>query len=186
MAVFLLGGKSADSIPPLLCWSKKFIMSLLFKTLIIAVTFAGATLACADDHAEIGVESLSPELRDLLSKEMVSIQNGMMSIVAAYASGNSEEIASIAEEIKSSYILKQEMTGQQKHELHQKLPRSFIHLDHQFHNYAGLLEEAARKNDDELIGFYFSKLVDSCSGCHRQHAKHKFPAFEEEDEKQTH
>jgi len=186
MAVFLLSGKSADSIPPLLCWSKKFIMSQLFKTLIIAVAFAGATLACADDHAETGVESLSPELRDLLSKEMAAIQNGMMSIVAAYASGNSEETASIAEEIKSSYILKQEMTSQQKHELHQKLPGSFIQLDQQFHSYAGLLEEAARKNNDELIGFYFSKLVESCSGCHRQHARHKFPAFVEEHEEHTH
>jgi len=161
-------------------------MSQLFKALIIAVAFSGATLACADDHVEIGVENLSPELRDLLSREMVAIQNGMMSIVAAYASGNSEETASIAEEIKSSYILKQEMTPQQRHELHQKLPRSFIHLDHQFHNYAGLLEEAARNNNDELIGFYFSKLVDSCSGCHSQHARHKFPAFVEENEEHTH
>jgi hypothetical protein len=186
MAVFLLSRKSADSIPPPFCWSKKFVMSELFKSLIVAVAFAGAALACADDHAETGVESLSPELRNLLSKEMVAIQNGMMSMIAAYASGNSEEIASIAEEIKSSYILKQEMSRQQMHELHQKLPRSFIHLDHQFHNYAGLLEEAARKNNDELIGFYFSKLVDSCSGCHRQHARHKFPAFVEENEEHTH
>jgi hypothetical protein len=186
VAVFLLSGKSADSIPPLLCWSKKFVMSQLFKTLIIAVAFAGSTLACADDHAETGVESLSPELRELLSKEMVAIQNGMMSIVAAYASGNSEETASIAAEIKSSYILKQEMTRQQRHELHQKLPKSFIHLDHQFHNYAGLLEEAARNDNGELIGFYFSKLVDSCSDCHSQHARHKFPAFDKQDEENTH
>ena len=186
MAVFLLSGMSADSIPPLLCWSKKFVMSQLFKTLIVAVTFAGATLSCADDHVETGVESLSPELRDLLSKEMVAIQNGMMSIVAAYASGNSEETASIAEEIKSSYILKQEMTRQQRHELHQQLPDSFIQLDQQFHSYAGLLEEAARRNNDELIGFYFSKLVESCSNCHSQHASHKFPAFGKQDEEHTH
>ena len=161
-------------------------MSHLLKALIVAVAFAGSTLACADDHAETGVASLSPELRELLSKEMVAIQNGMMSIIAAYASGNSEEIASIAENIRSSYILKQEMTRQQRHELHQKLPASFIQLDQQFHNYAGLLEEAARTNNDELIGFYFSKLVESCSGCHSQYARHKFPAFGKQDEENTH
>ena len=161
-------------------------MSRLFKILITVITFSGAPLAHADEQAEKGVESLSPEVRSLLSKEMIAIQNGMMSMIGAYASGNFEEIAAVAGQIKNSYILKQDMSRQQRHELHQKLPRSFIHLDQQFHHYAGLLEEAARKNNDELIGFYFSKLVDSCSGCHRQHARHKFPAFVEENEEQTH
>ena len=161
-------------------------MSRLCATLIAVIAFAGAPLAHADDRVENGVESLSPEVRSLLSKEMVAIQSGMMSVIAAYASGNFEEIATIAEQIKSSYILKQDMSRQQEHELHQKLPKSFIHLDQQFHKYAGLLEEAARNNNDELIGFYFSKLVDSCSGCHSQHAKHKFPAFEKPDEENAH
>jgi len=161
-------------------------MSRLRTILIAVIALAGAPLAHADDHAEKGVESLSPELRSLLSKEMLAIQNGMMSLIVAYASGNFEEIASVAEQIKNSYILKQDMSRQQKHELHQKLPNSFIHLDQRFHKYAGLLEKAARNNNDELIGFYFSKLVDSCSGCHSQHAKHKFPAFEGQDEESAH
>lgn len=160
-------------------------MSRLFKILITVITFAGTPLAHAEEHAEKGVESLSPEVRSLLSKEMIAIQNGMMSMIGAYASGNFEEIASVAGQIKSSYILKQDMSRQQRHELHEKLPKSFIHLDQRFHKYAGLLEEAAKNNNDELIGFYFSKLVDSCSGCHSQHAKHKFPAFEKPDEDDT-
>ena len=117
---------------------------------------------------------------------MVAIQIGMMSVISAYASGNFDEIASVAEQIKSSYILKQDMSRQQVHELHQRLPQSFIHLDQQFHKYAGLLEEAAGNDNAELIGFYFSKLVNSCSGCHRQHAKHRFPAFEKPDEESAH
>jgi hypothetical protein len=165
---------------------ENFDMSRLCTLLIAVIAFAGTPLAHADDHAEKGVESLSPEVRSLLSKEMVAIQNGMMSLIGAYASGNFDEIASVAEQIKSSYILKQDMSRQQMHELHQKLPQSFVHLDKQFHNYAGLLEEAARKNNGELVGFYFSKLVDSCSGCHSQHAKHRFPAFENPDEESTH
>jgi len=165
---------------------ENFDMSRLCTILIAVIAFAGTPTAHAADHAEKGVESLSPELRSLLSKEMVAIQNGMMSLIGAYASGNFEEIASVAEQIKNSYILKQDMSRQQKHELHEKLPNSFIHLDQQFHEYARLLEEAARNNNDELIGFYFSKLVDSCSSCHRHHAKHKFPAFEEQDEESAH
>jgi hypothetical protein len=161
-------------------------MSRLYIVLIAVIAFAGTPLAHADDHAEKGVESLSPEVRSLLSKEMVAIQNGMMSVISAYASGNFEEIATVAGQIENSYILKQDMSRQQTHELHQKLPKSFIHLDQQFHKYAGLLEEAAENNNDELIGFYFSKLVDSCSGCHSQHAKHKFPAFEKPVEESAH
>ncbi len=165
---------------------ENFDMSRLCTILIAVTTFCGTPLAQADDHAEKGVESLSPEVRTLLSKEMVAIQNGMMSVIGAYASGNFEEIATIARQIKNSYILKQAMSRQQRHELHQKLPKSFIHLDQQFHKYAGRLEEAATNNNDELVGFYFSKLVDSCSGCHSQHAKHKFPAFEKPDEESAH
>jgi len=36
-----------------------------------------------------------------------------------------------------------DMSRQQRHELHERLPKSFIHLDQQFHKYAGLLEESA-------------------------------------------
>ena len=128
-------------------------MSRLCTLLIAVIAFAGTPLAQADDHAEKGVESLSPEVRSLFSKEMVAIQNGMMSMISAYASGNFEEIATVAGQIKNSYILKQDMSRQQEHELHQKLPRSFIHLDQQFHKYAGLLEEAATNNNEELVGF---------------------------------
>lgn len=153
-------------------------MSELLKLLLTLSILVHMTTVHAESENEKGVESLSPELRDLLSKEMVAIQDGMMSVMSAYASGNTGEIASIAEKIKNSYILKQAMTRQQTHELHQKLPKSFVQLDQQFHHDAGLLAKAARKNDNEAIGFYFSKLIDSCSSCHSQHARHKFPAFD--------
>ena len=59
--------------------------------------------------ASAGVESLSPELCELLTKEMLAIQNGMMSVIPAYAAGDWAEIERIAYEIKSSYILKQSL-----------------------------------------------------------------------------
>ena len=153
-------------------------MSGLFKILLAITVLTHTTIAFAESENEDGVESLSPELRGLLSKEMVAVQDGMVSMMSAYASGNTKDIASIAEKIEESYILKQAMTRQQMDELHQKLPKSFVELDHQFHHDAGLLAKAARKNDHELIGFYFSKLVNSCSSCHSQHARHRFPAFD--------
>ncbi len=147
------------------------------KTLIPIVLLIQFLSVHAEPDAVAGVESLTPEIRLLLSQEMIAIQNGMMAIIPANASGNTRKIATIAKEIKDSYILQQNLTPEQKHELHTKLPRSFIQLDKKFHYYAGMLEHVAEEKKHELIGFYFTKMAESCSQCHSRHAKHRFPEF---------
>jgi len=123
------------------------------------------------------VESLSPELRALLTKEMYEIQKGMMAIIPAYAAGNWGEIEAIGNKIEHSYILKQNITEAQVKELHSTLPKQFIKLDKEFHYFAGMLSHAAKKKKPELVGFYFSKLNESCVSCHSQYATHKFQGF---------
>jgi len=108
---------------------------------------------------------------------MLAFQNGMMSITPAYAAGNWSEIESIAHKMKNSYILKQQLSDEQVRALHTSLSESFIKQDQQFHYFAGMLEHAAKNKKTELVGFYFSKLSESCVSCHTQHATHKFPAF---------
>jgi len=122
-----------------------------------------------------GVESLSPKLRELLSKEMVALQSGMMAVIPAYVSGHWNEIEAIGHKMKNSYILKQNLSEEQVHELHSSLPEGFIKLDQQFHYLAGMLSHAAEMKKPELIGFYFSELNESCVSCHTQYATHKFP-----------
>jgi hypothetical protein len=124
-----------------------------------------------------GIESLSPELRELLKNEMLALQKGMMSIIPAYVAGNWSEIENIAQEMKNSYILKKSLTDKQVKELHTSLPESFIKLDQHFHYLAGMLNHAAKSKKSELVGFYFSKLSENCVSCHAQYAVHKFPAF---------
>ncbi|PCJ84624.1 MAG: hypothetical protein COA54_13245 [Thiotrichaceae bacterium] len=124
-----------------------------------------------------GVEALSPNLRNLLSEEMKAIQEGMMSIIPAYISGNWREIETTAGKIKSSYILKQSLTESQRKELHSILPAEFIEKDQRFHYLAGMLEHAALSKKPELINFYFSEMNKSCIGCHAVFATHKFPAL---------
>lgn len=155
-------------------------------------------LACAEDQHKpavkehlasidsMGVESLSPALRALLAEEMLAIQSGMQAIIPAYAAGNWGEIASIADKIKNSYILKQKLTDDQKEELHSSLPASFIQLDQQFHYFAGMLKHVAEEEKSELVGFYFSKMNDACHACHSQYATHKFPAFEQKGHVKEH
>lgn len=133
------------------------------------------SLACFSQAQESGVQQLSPELREMLSKEMFAIQEGMMAIIPQYAAGNNIEIAAIARQIKESFVLAKNLTEAQKHELHSKLPASFLALDEQFHYNAGMLQHVAEKNKNELIGFYFSQLSEACAGCHSMYATHKFP-----------
>ena len=134
-----------------------------------------------EEHAKASaVETLSADLRNLLSIEMKSLQDGMMSIIPAYISGNWSEIETTAEKIKSSYILKQSLTESQLKELHSVLPPEFIEKDQRFHYLAGMLEHAAKSRKPELINFYFSEMNESCASCHAVFATHKFPALKAE------
>jgi hypothetical protein len=156
----------------------KKIMSILLIALIGAVSLNG--------YSQNEVQSLSPELRALLKQEMLAIQDGMQNIVPAFASGNLQEVSDIAAKINRSFILKQEITDLQKHELHEKLSKGFILKDQQFHKYAAMLEHVSKENHTELVGFYYSKLLESCVGCHSEHAGHRFPIFTNESAKEDH
>lgn len=124
-----------------------------------------------------GVESLSPELRGLLSTEMKALEKGMISVIPAYIAGDWKTIEDIGVKMKNSYILRQHITKKQIAELHSVLPPSFIKLDKEFHYFAGMLSHAAKKQKSELVGFYFSKLSESCVSCHSQYATHRFSGF---------
>ncbi len=160
-------------------------MKLFIKLTISLCLFPGIILP-ALSHAEgihdqaigksvSGVESLSPKLRKLLTEEMQALQKGMMSIIPAYAAGDWEEIKTIADKMKNSYILQKSLNDKQIKELHSKLPDSFIKLDQQFHYLSGMLSHAAEMKKPELVGFYFSELSNSCIECHTSYATHKFP-----------
>jgi len=122
-----------------------------------------------------GINSLSPDLRNLLSEEMRQLERGMTEIFPLYISGDWAAIEPIASKIENSYVLKQNLSEEQVHELHSKLPAGFIELDQRFHYLAGMLEHAAKMEKPELIGFYYSKMGETCVSCHRQHAKKRFP-----------
>ncbi|MCF6288045.1 MAG: hypothetical protein L3J53_02270 [Proteobacteria bacterium] len=158
---------------------KLFMYTILFIALLSTICYAEDKHK--HDHAEpksiSGVESLSHDLRNLLSEEMKAIQSGMMSIIPAYISGNWSEIETIAEKIKNSYILKKSLTENQVKELHSKLPHGFIEKDQRFHYLAGMLAHAAKNKKPELINFYFAEMNESCVNCHSAFAIHKFPAL---------
>jgi cytochrome c556 len=144
------------------------------KLIELTVTVICFMFFSAFSYADSGVQDLSPELRSLLNKEMLSLQEGMKSIFPAYISGDLDEVAKIASKIKNSYILKQQITDAQKRELKAKLPALFLQSDQKFHKYADMLEHVSREKNIELVGFYYAKLSESCVSCHSQYATHRF------------
>lgn len=154
------------------------IMPLLFIVLI-----ATASSNC---FSESPVENLSPQLRGLLKQEMLALQEGMKNIVPAFASGDLKKVSIIAGNIRNSFIMKQALSASQKHELHEKLPNAFIKKDQQFHQYAGMLEHVSQEQHIELVGFYYSKLLESCIGCHSEYALHRFPELSHKPSKNDH
>jgi hypothetical protein len=124
-----------------------------------------------------GVSELSQELRTLFSQEMVALKKGLQQITASYIAGDWSTIESTALKMEQSYILRQNLTNQQMHQLHSLLSPAFIKLDGEFHYLAGMLNHAAKMEKVEMIGFYLSKMSETCVSCHSQYAAHKFPLF---------
>jgi hypothetical protein len=121
--------------------------------------------------------ALSPELRQLLVKEMQLIDDGMGELLSAISSGNWKTVEAIAGKIQHSFILKQQLTDQQLHELHEKLPGEFVRMDVRFHETAGKLAAITHHRDAELATFYYSRLVDGCVSCHASFAPQRFPGL---------
>ena len=166
---------------------KTIIHIVLLAILIPSMSYGG------DKHNRqrgsenaVGVEALSNGLRDLLAQEMQALQNGMMSIIPAYISGNWGAIETTSGKMKSSYILKQSLTESQVKELHSVLPHAFIEKDQRFHYLAGMLEHVAKSKKAELINFYFSEMIESCVRCHTIFATNKFPALSATEKKDEH
>ena len=165
----------------------KIIIRIILLTILIPTMAFGENKHNNEETENaVGVEALSDELRELLSKEMMALQSGMMSIIPAYNSGNWDEIVTTAGQIKRSYILKQSLTESQVKELHSVLPHAFIEKDQRFHYLAGMLEHVAKNETPELINFYFSEMNESCVSCHTIFATHRFPALSAKEKNGEH
>ncbi len=160
------------------------------RALLVLMAFGVVLLAAALTRAELDedrsghpvkktdpAQALSPELRQLLVKEIQLIDNGMGELLSAISAGNWKTIESIAGKIQHSFILKPQLTDQQLHELHEKLPDEFVRMDVQFHETAGKLAAITHQRDAVLATFYYSRLVDGCVRCHASFAPQRFPGL---------
>jgi len=108
---------------------------------------------------------------------MAALQEGMQSLVPAIVSGNWEAVATTGEKLRDSFILQQELTPELVAELHRAVPAAFLEMDQSFHHSAGMLVHAAKKENPELVTFYYYKLTETCVSCHTKFATHRFPGL---------
>ncbi len=165
---------------------RKLGFAALAVTLLAAVALAQDHAHQVEDAPAEGGIRLSPELQQLLVREMLAIQKGMQDLVPAIAAGHWTEIAEIGRKIHDSYILRQEMSETQLEELHQALPADFVEMDHAFHHAAGMLAHAAEQKNADVVGFYFFKLNEGCVSCHSKFAAQRFPGLAPAGEHEGH
>ncbi len=158
---------------------------MLMKCVVTVVLLQVMSLVYAADD-KTGVEALAPELRVLLQQEMQAIETAMKDIIPLNAAGDFEKIEQLASQIENSFILKQNLSEEQMHQLHTLLPEGFLQQDQQFHYDAGMLKHVAANKKSELVAFYYGQLLESCGSCHQAHAKHRFTLFNQADEATQH
>ena len=159
------------------CLMKRIMQLALLALLLPALCHSEENRQHPVEQAQSVLAPLSPELQQLFSREMRELQNGMLALVPLYVAGRLDDIATIATQMENSYVLKQNLTDSQVHELHESLPAAFIKQDLQFHYLAGMLEHVANAGKVELVGFYISEMLESCVACHTAYATNRFPAL---------
>lgn len=160
---------------------------MLKKVSLTILLISSSLLAQNNDkHIEpMDIQTLSSQLRVVLSQEMIALEKGMKEIFSSMIAGDYEKIEKTAGNIKNSFILEQKLTQNQKEELHSKLPEAFLTLDSTFHKDAEMLEHVANIKNPELTQFYFNKMTNACVSCHQSFAQEKFPLFKPLNQKQT-
>lgn len=140
-----------------------------------------AAFACAAPRAEtVGANrepALSPEVRELLRAEMREVATGTQQLTVAIAGADWATVAATANRIRASYIMAKRLSSVQRAELEGALPERFKLLDAGFHDRAGRLAAAATAHDAELTAFHYSRLVETCTTCHAEFARTRFPGF---------
>ena len=149
---------------------------------LVAFALAAALVAggAAAQTAEPVGPKLPERLRELLLSEMNAIEGASLSIQSALVRGEDARVAELAQKIHDSFILRQEMTEEDRQALRAAVPMAFVERDQAFHALTGDLAEAARAGDAERQRALFGEVVSACAACHARYATNRFPGFANE------
>lgn len=117
---------------------------------------------------------LTPKLRDLLRKEMLSIEDASHQIMSHLIAGEDAKVAELAQQIHDSFILQQSMTPEDKQDLMAAVPEDFVTRDRAFHTLSADLAQSARDGDRSAQHETFGQMIESCTACHALYATDRF------------
>ena len=151
------------------------IRGVAATALLLACLATGALRAETSDGGQ--ELALSTEVRELLRAEMREVATGTQQLAVSIAGADWATVAATANRIRASYIMAKRLSSVQRAELEGALPERFKLLDAGFHDRAGRLAAAATAHDAELTVFHYSRLVETCTTCHAEFARTRFPGF---------
>lgn len=144
----------------------------------IALGLAAASPLAGQETAPVS-PNLTPKLRDLLRKEMLSIEQASKDILSALIAGDDARVASLAQQIHDSFILQQSMTPEDKQDLIAAVPEDFVARDRAFHELSADLAQAGRDSSREAQHAEFDRMIEACTACHAVYATDRFPMLAE-------
>jgi len=124
---------------------------------VIAALAAGGGVAAP--QFEPVFPKLTSRLQDLLRREMVSVEAASRDILSALVAGRDERVADLAQQIRDSFILRQEMTAADRQDLMAVVPEDFVRMDRRFHELSAGLAEAAEAGDRQLQHERFARML---------------------------
>ena len=145
--------------------------------LAMGLVFATGSAAIAQQATPVSPD-LTPKLRELLRKEMLSIENASQQILSALIAGEDARVAELAQKIHDSFILQQSMTPEDRKDLMAAVPKDFVTRDRAFHELSSTLAEAGRSGDRRRQHEEFARMIDACTACHTLYATDRFPKLE--------
>lgn len=146
----------------------------LLPALILGLALTGGFPAIGQEAQPVSPD-LTPKLRDLLRKEMLSIEGASKDILSALIAGQDARVAELAQNIHDSFILQQSMTPEDKQDLMAAVPEDFVIRDRAFHELSASLAQAGRNGDRKQQHLQFGQMIEACTACHARYATDRFP-----------
>ena len=146
----------------------------------ISLALATIGLSLSTLAADPVTPNLTDKLSRLLKQEMRSVQSAMATIHVSMVTGDHEQVATQAQQIHDSFILKQSLTKQDKTDLMSAVPKGFVKLDKDFHRLAAGLAEAAKDKDTQKQYELYNEMTGSCIACHSKYVSDRFDGLAEQ------
>ncbi|GJM45471.1 MAG: hypothetical protein DHS20C21_23130 [Gemmatimonadota bacterium] len=91
--------------------------------------------------------------------------------------GEGDQAVRIADQIRDTFLLEQELSGEELAELSSLLPEGFIKKDRSFHDTAKKLSTAADSADFASAIQHYATMTRACVSCHASYATDRFPSL---------